>query len=99
MDVQKFELCEGPVESIEFPPGSVPVHIAAKVYGRDSCWVRAGILCKWLPIGIATRDNKPVPPRIISLKVNNSDISRLRDARDTIAVGQQGQVLYLLVEP
>ena len=41
MDVQKFELCEGPVESIEFPPGSVPVHIAAKVYGRDSCWVRA----------------------------------------------------------
>ena len=40
-----------------------------------------------------------VPPRIISLKVNNSDISRLRDARDTIAVGQQGQVLYLLVEP
>ena len=40
MDVQKFELCEGPVESIEFPPGSVPVHIAAKVYGRDSCWVR-----------------------------------------------------------
>ena len=46
MDVQKFELCEGPVESIEFPPGSVPVHIAAKVYGRDSCWVRAGILCK-----------------------------------------------------
>ena len=31
MDVQKFELCEGPVESIEFPPGSVPVHIAAKV--------------------------------------------------------------------
>ena len=64
MDVQKFELCEGPVESIEFPPGSVPVHIAAKVYGRDSCWVRAGILCKWLPIGIATRDNKPVPPYI-----------------------------------
>ena len=55
MDVQKFELCEGPVES---------VHIAAKVYGRDSCWVRAGILCKWLPIGIATRDNKPVPPYI-----------------------------------
>ena len=44
-----------------------------------------------------TEHNKP--PRIISLKVNNSDISRLRDARDTIAVGQQGQVLYLLVEP
>ena len=38
-------------------------------------------------------------PRIISLKVNNSDISRLRDARDTIAVGQQGQVLHSPVEP
>ena len=39
------------------------------------------------------------PPRIISLKVNNSDISRLRDTRDTIAVGQQGQVLPPPVEP
>ena len=37
--------------------------------------------------------------RIISLKVNKSGISRLWDARDTIAVGQQGQVLILLVEP
>ena len=37
--------------------------------------------------------------RIISLKVNKSGISRLRDARDTIAVGQQGQVLSPLVEP
>ena len=37
--------------------------------------------------------------RIISLKVNKSGISRLRDARDTIAVGQQGQALILLVEP
>ena len=39
------------------------------------------------------------PPRIISFKVNISGISRLRDARDTIAVGQQGQALFLLVEP
>lgn len=37
--------------------------------------------------------------RIISLKVNKSGISRLRDARDTIAVGQQGQVLSPPVEP
>ena len=36
--------------------------------------------------------------RIISFKVNKSGISRLRDARDTIAVGQQGQVLSVLVE-
>ena len=32
-------------------------------------------------------------------KVNKSDISRLRDAHDTIAVGQQGQVLMPPVEP
>ena len=38
-------------------------------------------------------------PRIISFKVNKSGISRLRDARDTIAVGQQGQVLLPPVEP
>ena len=38
-------------------------------------------------------------PRIISFKINKSGISRLRDARDTIAVGQQGQALILLVEP
>lgn len=52
MDVQKFELCEGPVESIEFPPGSVPVHIAAKIYGRDSCWVRAGFCANGSQLGL-----------------------------------------------
>ena len=35
----------------------------------------------------------------ISFKVNKSGISRLWDARDTIAVGQQGQVLIPPVEP
>lgn len=33
----------------------VPVAIAAKVYGKDPAWVRAGIVCGWLPIGYATR--------------------------------------------
>ena len=36
---------------------------------------------------------------IISFKVNIWGTNRLRDARDTIAVGQQGQVLAPLVEP
>ena len=40
--------------------GSVPVRVAAKVYGRDSAWVRAGIIAGWLPIGQATRNGKPV---------------------------------------
>ena len=45
---------------ISFPPGSVPVSFAAKVYGKDPCWVRAGIIAGWLPIGTATRDGKEV---------------------------------------
>ncbi|MCD8049776.1 MAG: hypothetical protein LUG52_09345 [Clostridia bacterium] len=40
--------------------GSVPITTAAKVYGKDSCWVRAGIISGWLPIGQATRNGKLV---------------------------------------
>lgn len=40
--------------------GSVPVSIAARVYGKDASWVRAGIIAGWLPIGNATRAGKPV---------------------------------------
>lgn len=40
--------------------GSVPVRIAARVYGRDPAWVRAGIIAGWLPIGEATRNGKRV---------------------------------------
>lgn len=32
------------MENLEFGKGSVPVKIAAKVYGKDSNWVRAGII-------------------------------------------------------
>ena len=38
----------------------VPVAIAAKVYGKDPCWVRAGIIEGWLPIGVATRKVKQI---------------------------------------
>lgn len=41
---------------IIFGTGSVPINIAAKVYGKDACWVRAGIISGWLPIGIATKN-------------------------------------------
>ena len=27
----------------EFPQGSVPVAVAARVYGKDASWVRAGM--------------------------------------------------------
>lgn len=40
--------------------GSVPVAVAAKVYGRDASWVRAGIISGWLPIGKATRNGELV---------------------------------------
>ena len=42
----------------EFPQGSVPVAVAARVYGKDASWVRAGIVSGWLPIGKATRNGK-----------------------------------------
>lgn len=44
----------------EFPHGSVPVAVAARVYGKDASWVRAGIISGWLPIGKATRSGKLV---------------------------------------
>jgi len=40
--------------------GSVPVKVAARAYGKDACWVRAGIIAGWLPIGVATRKGKQV---------------------------------------
>lgn len=42
----------------EFPPGDVPVRVAAMVYGKDAEWVKAGIISGWLPIGRATRNGK-----------------------------------------
>lgn len=44
----------------EFAQGSVPVAVAARVYGKDASWVRAGIVSGWLPIGKATRSGKLV---------------------------------------
>lgn len=44
----------------EFGIGSVPVSVTAKVYGKDSSWVRTGIVVGWLPIGYATRNGKLV---------------------------------------
>ena len=43
------------MEDLEFAAGSVPVAVAARVYGKEPTWVRAGIIAGWLPIGKATR--------------------------------------------
>lgn len=45
---------------MEFAKGSVPVSVAAKVYGKDAAWVRAGVVAGWLPIGTATRNGERV---------------------------------------
>jgi hypothetical protein len=45
---------------VEFIKGSVPVSVAARVYGKDASWVRAGIVAGWLPIGKATRNGELV---------------------------------------
>lgn len=42
----------------KFVKGSVPVMVAARVYGKDATWVRSGIIAGWLPIGKATRNGK-----------------------------------------
>ena len=44
----------------EFIPGSVPIRVAARIYGKDASWVRAGIISGWLPIGQATRNGELV---------------------------------------
>ncbi len=53
--------------------GSVPVAVAARVYGKDPAWVRAGIISGWLPIGKATRHGK----LITSLQEMNSKYGRI----------------------
>ena len=40
--------------------GSVPVAVAAKIYGKAEWWVRAGIISGRLPIGQATKNGKLV---------------------------------------
>ena len=39
---------------------SVPIFVAAQVYGKDPAWVRAGIIAGWLPIGVATRNGRQI---------------------------------------
>lgn len=45
---------------MEFVNGSVPVHVVARIYGKDPAWVRAGIVSGYLPIGFATRKGERV---------------------------------------
>lgn len=42
-----------------FKEGSVPVEVAARVFGKNPNWVRQGLISGWLKIGTATRKGKP----------------------------------------
>jgi hypothetical protein len=48
------------MRNLIFSTGSVPVSVVAKIYGKDPCWVRAGLISGYLPIGTATRNGKQV---------------------------------------
>lgn len=58
---------------MEYGKGSVPIKIAAKIYGKDANWVRAGIIYGWLPIGTATRNGK----LITKIEQQNSKYGRI----------------------
>lgn len=44
----------------EIKRSSVPVAVAARVYKKDPCWIRAGLIVGWLPIGFATRNGERI---------------------------------------
>ena len=57
----------------EIHSGSVPVAVAARVYGKNAYWIRAGIIVGWLPIGTATRGGK----QITKIEQINSKFGRI----------------------
>ncbi len=61
------------MDKVRLKMGSVPVRVAARVYGRDPEWVRVGIIAGWLPIGEATRNGK----RVTDVKELNSKFGRI----------------------
>ena len=48
------------MEDVIFAPGSVPVAVAARIYGKDATWVRAGLITGYLQIGTATRNGNVI---------------------------------------
>lgn len=48
------------MEDVIFAPGSVPVAVAARIYGKDATWVRAGLITGYLQIGAATRNGNVI---------------------------------------
>ena len=59
---------------MEMHVGSVPVAVAARVYGKDASWVRAGLIGGWLPIGNATKNGQLVT-RVEAEKIRHGRIN------------------------
>lgn len=61
------------MDDVVFTTGSVPVAVAARVYGKDATWIRAGLITGYLEIGTATRNGK----LITSIDQMNSRLGRI----------------------
>lgn len=74
------------MDEVIFGPGSVPVAVAARVFGKDACWVRAGIITGYLNIGTATRNGKVITSidQIISM-AKQSNVGTLKQAMEIFA--------------
>ena len=55
---------------IIFHQGSMPVSVAAEIFRKDACWIRAGIINGWLPIGKATKDGELVTSLSVKGRIN-----------------------------
>lgn len=62
-----------PMNEVKFADGSVPVAVAARVYGKEAHWVRAGIIVGWLPIGTAGREKKDKMSTTIRPKISEKN--------------------------
>lgn len=55
-----FERMSATVKEPEFPPGTIPISVAAVAIGKNPEWIRAGIINGWFPVGYATLDGEQV---------------------------------------
>lgn len=53
--------------------GHISVLTAAKILKKDPCWVRAGIISGWLPIGVAVRNGE----KVTKVSQMNSKLGRI----------------------
>lgn len=71
--------------------GSVPVKVAARVYGKDPCWIRAGIIDGYCPIGVATRGGR----RVTSIKEMDSKLGRINYYISPAKLYQETQYVWM----